>query len=117
MDEFVREYNEIRPHEALGMQTPASIYEKSDREYRPKVRSYDYDPSFKVLKVLKNGAIRWGGYNWVYISTAASRRYVGLEQLDNGIWMVWYRDVFLGYMDEKKINSREQYLRLFNQIV
>ncbi len=117
MDEFVREYNEIRPHESLEMQTPASIYEKSDREYRPRIRSYDYDPSFKVLKVLKNGAIRWGGYNWVYISTAASRRYVGLEQLDNGIWMVWYRDVFLGYMDEKKINSREQYLRLFNQIV
>ena len=117
MDEFVKEYNEVRPHEALGMETPASVYQKSDREYCSKVRAYDYDPNFKVLKVLQSGALRWGGYNWVFISRAAIGRYIGLEQCENGIWKVYYRHVFLGYMDEKQINNREQYLRLYNQIV
>jgi len=28
-----REYNEVRPHQALGMQTPAAVYRSSPREF------------------------------------------------------------------------------------
>ena len=33
LDRFRHEYNQVRPHEALGMQTPASVYEPSPRPY------------------------------------------------------------------------------------
>jgi hypothetical protein len=36
-DEFRREYNEQRPHQALGQTTPASHYEPSPREYPRRV--------------------------------------------------------------------------------
>ena len=45
------------------------------------------------------------------------RRYMGMEEIGNGIWMMYYRDVFLGYFDEKLINRKEQYLKLANKVV
>lgn len=117
LNSFVQEYNEIRPHEALGMETPASIYRSSPRQYQSKIRSYDYPGDFKVLKVMKSGALRWGSYHWVYISTAARGRYIGLEELGNGIWKVYYRNVLLGLMDEKLITHKEQYLKINKKIV
>ncbi len=39
LQEFRQEYNEVRPHEALGMQTPASVYEPSERAIQPRCGS------------------------------------------------------------------------------
>src|SRR5271165_7367704 len=36
-EHFRREYNEVRPHEALDMQTPAALYQRSAREYPRRV--------------------------------------------------------------------------------
>jgi hypothetical protein len=33
-DDFVREFNEERPHEAIGMQCPSEVYTPSERKYR-----------------------------------------------------------------------------------
>ncbi len=35
LDDFRREYNEVRPHEALAMKTPASLWIPSRRPYNP----------------------------------------------------------------------------------
>lgn len=117
MDAFVKEYNEVRPHEALQMKTPDKVHVYSKRVYSERKIDYDYPYDFKVLKVTKSGSIRWGGYHWVFISGSAKRRYVGLEEIGNGIWKVFYRTVFLGYFDEKKIYKREQHLKLSKSIV
>jgi transposase InsO family protein len=117
IDAFVKEYNEIRPHESLDMATPGSVYESSPRPYQQKVKAYCYDGSLKVLKVMKNGAIRWGGHDWVFVSEAAIGRYMGMEEIGNGIWKMYYRHVFLGYFDEKQIDSKTRNLKLTNSIV
>src|SRR5271165_4301360 len=39
---FRQEYNQVRPHEALGMQTPASVYVPSEREYPRQVAEPEY---------------------------------------------------------------------------
>ena len=46
-DRFRREYNELRPHEALGMQTPAAVYTRSPRVYPGRVREPEYDQAFR----------------------------------------------------------------------
>jgi len=117
MDGFRAEFNLIRPHEALNMATPDSVHERSTRAYSERKRPFTYDSNLKVLKVMKNGAIRWGAYNWVFVSEAAIRRYMGMEEIGNGIWMMYYRHVLLGYFDEKLINRKEQYLKLANKVV
>ena len=112
MDDFVEEYNDVRPHESLDMKTPSAIHVNSVREYVDKKVSYEYPLHYKVLKVTKNGAARWGAYNWVWISRAARGRKVGAEEKGNGIWNVYYRDVLLGYIDEKLISAKETYLHI-----
>jgi len=38
-DQFVWDYNELRPHQALNMLTPSSLYERSDRRFPTKYLS------------------------------------------------------------------------------
>ena len=112
MNDFMTEYNTIRPHESLNMKTPSSVHSKSNRTYNERKIPYEYPLHFKVNKVCKNGAARWGAYNWLWVSRAAVGRYIGAEEMGNGIWNIYYRNVLLGYMDEKLISEKETYLHI-----
>ncbi|MCD4664343.1 MAG: integrase core domain-containing protein, partial [Bacteroidales bacterium] len=103
LNRFVKEYNHIRPHEALGMETPASQHSFSCRPFHEKIPQFDYNPNMKILKVTQNGAIRWKSYYWVYLTAALKGKYVGIADLGNGIWKVFYRNVFLGFFDENEL--------------
>lgn len=46
-----RKYNEVRPHEALGMKTPAQVYIPSTRHYTDKIEKYEYSGRYQVYKV------------------------------------------------------------------
>lgn len=52
-------YNEIRPHEALGMRCPAEVYRRSEREYNDVVKKYEYGGQFHVIKVNSWGYVRF----------------------------------------------------------
>jgi len=117
LNRFVKEYNHIRPHEALGFETPASVHSFSTRPFPEKILSYDYSFNMKVLKVTQNGAIRWRSYYWVYLTAALKGRYVGIEELGNGIWKVFYRNVFLGYFNESELRNKEKSIRLETNLV
>jgi transposase InsO family protein len=112
MDNFRVEYNKIRPHESLNMKTPNHVHVKSIRQYSESKITYDYPLHFRVIKVCVNGAARWGAYNWLFVSRSAKGRFIGAEEIGNGIWNVYYRDVLLGYFDEKGIKAKETYLHI-----
>ncbi len=114
---FVREYNHVRPHEALNMETPASVHDFSAKPFPERIPEFDYDSSMKVLKVTKSGAMRWGAYNWVYLSASLQGKYVGVLEMGNGIWRVFYRDVFLGYFNQNELRTKEQSVRLETNLV
>ena len=117
LNHFVKEYNNIRPHETLGMKTPASVHNFSARPFPEKIPRFDYEPDLKVLKVTQNGAIRWKSYYWVYLTAALKGKYVGIEELGNGIWKVFYRNVFLGYFNENDLRNKEKSVRLETNLV
>jgi transposase InsO family protein len=109
---FVKEYNNVRPHEALDMKTPSIVHDFSCRPYLERIPKFDYHSKLKVLKVTRNGSIRWSSYYWVYVSAALKGKHIGIEEQGNGIWKVFYRQVFLGYFDEKNLRKKEQSTRL-----
>jgi len=117
LNHFVKEYNHVRPHEALGMETPASAHRFSTRPFPEKILDYDYNSDVKVLKVTQNGAMRWRSYYWVYLTAALKGKYVGVIDIGNGIWRVFYRSVFLGYFDEKHLRDKQKSIRLSQNIV
>ena len=113
LNKFVEEYNEVRPHDALGKKRPAAVHRKSERRYQEKVEEYVYPKEFIVRYVTKNGAIRAGRDKWIFISTALMGKNIGLEELGNHIYRLYFREFFLGYLDAemKKVYDIMEYKR------
>src|SRR5688572_6803805 len=105
---FVDEFNNERPHEALDQQTPASHYEPSTREMPSKLPPLVYPDRFEVRYVSANGGIRWNK-DWVNVSSVCIGEYVGLEEIDNGIWNVYFGPLKLGRLDERLLRIEDQY--------
>lgn len=57
LDQFRREHNHIRPHEALQMQTPASRWQPSPRPYNPNPPAWQYPQNAWTLKVDNHGTV------------------------------------------------------------
>lgn len=93
--DFQRLYNEERPHEALGNDTPAQHYMLSLRRWDGVLREPDYDDDHAVRRVRHSGEIRWQG-GTVYISEALIGEPIGLMQADDGSWSAFYGPIRLG---------------------
>jgi transposase InsO family protein len=92
---FQRIYNEERPHQALGNDTPAKHYAASPRRFDGILREPNYGADHAVRRVRRNGEIRWQG-NTIYISAALIGEPVGLLENDDGGLTVCYGPVVLG---------------------
>lgn len=88
-------YNEERPHQALGNQTPAKHYFVSPRRFDGVLREPTYSGDHAVRRVRHNGEIRWQG-NTIYISAALIGEPVGLVENTDGDWVVSYGPIVLG---------------------
>lgn len=98
---FRREYNELRPHEALGQKPPASLYQPSPRPYPAREPLIEYPGHFEVRRVSRNGGIRWSK-SWLNVSSVLAEEQVGLEEVEDGIWSLFFGTVLLGRFDERR---------------
>lgn len=113
-DDFKKEYNQVRPHEALGQQTPTSAYQKSNRPYPKKLPEIDYPSHFKVFKTYPNGVISFNHTQWI-TSSVLKDEWVGLEEVADDRWKVYFGPVPLGIIDVRLAKQRND--RLFGALV
>jgi len=99
---FREEFNHERPHEALDQETPASVYKRSNREYPERAPRVEYPEHFEKRLVSRNGGFRWAS-DRVPITQTLEGEYVGLEEVDDGRWDVYFGHVRLGQMDERTL--------------
>lgn len=111
-DAFRHEYNDVRPHRALGQRSPQEVYYRSTREYITGIEAWQYPEGMSVKYVCRNGAIRWGSGKWITVSTTLKEKYIGLEPIAQGTWRVYFRNVLLGYLDEKERRIQDDQGRL-----
>lgn len=97
-DSFVLEFNTDRPHEALGMKVPDEVYRPSLREYPNRLPEIEYPSHYRVEKLYPNGVISVDQTQW-YISHCLRNEFIGLEEVDNDIWKVYFGHVALGILD------------------
>jgi putative transposase len=97
---FQRIYNDERPHQALGNDTPAKHYAVSPRRFDGVLREPDYGADHTVRRVRHNGEIRWQGHT-IYINAALIGEPVGLSENDGGGWTVCYGPVRLGFIAQR----------------
>ena len=98
---FRIDFNEIRPHEAHGQRPPASVYEPSTRPFPKKLQAPDYPAHFETRKVSTNGGIRWHSA-WVNVSHLLGGEYIGLEEVADDVWAVYFGPVSLGWLHVRK---------------
>lgn len=108
---FQKEFNDERPHEALDMATPGSIYVPSPREMPNRLPPLEYPDRFEVRYVSYNGGIRWNK-GWVNVSITCAGEYVGLEEIDDGVWNVYFGPLKLGRLLERHMRIEDAYGRL-----
>jgi hypothetical protein len=88
LDHYRWEHNHVRPHEALSMRTPASVWNPSPRRYDPHPPPWEYPSGAKVLKVSAEGQVKIKGRKWK-INKALSGEWVQLVPLEQR-WLVFY---------------------------
>lgn len=98
LDEWVKEYNSVRPNEAIGMKTPDELYTKSDRKYLGDFDDIEYPIGFQHRKVFSSGEIL---VNSVRVSIGYSLRglTVGLRPSSDNSFDVFLADFLLGTLD------------------
>jgi putative transposase len=97
---FRRLYNDERPHEALGNRPPAALYRPSPRSYSGELPPVEYPGHFLVKRVTNAGTIRLQA-RLLFLSNALQQHPVGLEEIDDGIWSIYFCHVLLGRVDER----------------
>jgi putative transposase len=97
---FVREYNEERPHEALGDQPPASRYEPSRRSLPARLPPIEYPGHMEVRRVSTNGCVSWNNAP-LFVATALAHEYIAFEEIDEAIWTVRFGTIAIARYDER----------------
>jgi transposase InsO family protein len=92
-DEWVAEFNHVRPHEALGMRTPAQVYVPSKRRM-PTLVLTTYPSHMSVHRVNERGFIEHRGWR-VYVSLPLSGRLIAIEEFDDRCDL-WFCNLRLG---------------------
>lgn len=103
LDDFRRDYNELRSHEGIGRKTPFELYLPSNRIYTGRIEPYDYGEA-ELRKVKGSGEVKWLGETY-YLSQVLAAEPIAFVPYADGIWDIYYRFHFLGQFDarEKKI--------------
>lgn len=99
-DSWRDEFNTIRPHAALDGLTPASRYAPSPRPAQPGALEPEYPAYFELRRVSGHGSIKWRGRE-TFLSTALCGETVALDEVDEGLWSVYFCDRLLARLDER----------------
>ena len=81
-DDFRKEFNFKRPHEALKNRFPSVIYRPSKRKFPKKLNDPAYATSFEPQKVSDEGTIRHGIHR-IFLSTALRDELIALEEISD----------------------------------
>jgi putative transposase len=110
-DAFQDEYNTIRPHEALNQKTPQSLYTRSMLQYTSSIPPMTYPSHYEYRMVSFNGCIYWHS-GMVYVGAIFHREIVGLEEMEEHVWNVYFGPIWLGRFNEQRMNNANKYVIL-----
>ena len=98
-DHWQREFNHVRPHEALAMKTPAQVYRPKARRPIPKLVTHDYPKGAALRKVLTNGHFWWRGRS-LFLSRSVRGHSIALVcPLGQRLATIMFHHMALGQLD------------------
>jgi transposase InsO family protein len=97
LETWRREYNEERPHEALGQRRPAEVYTASPRRWRGAPEELEYAGMSK-RRVSKQGDLRVEAVRY-FLTTALGGWDVGLKRREDEGYDVYFAKLLLGRLE------------------
>lgn len=114
IEEWRHIYNELRPHQALGMKPPISRYERSPRAYTGHLAPLLYPISDEVRKVCQQGFLSFKGQEY-RLGKAFAGDCVGIRPTphQDGLQDVFYASFRVGQINlhERSIQSHRKMMR------
>jgi transposase InsO family protein len=107
IDYWRQDYNEVRPHEALGMRVPSDAYDRSKRRYPVKLvdsRTMAMEPDV-VYRLDKQGRLTWHRRK-ILITSALPYEYVIVDRAADS-WthfVVFFGSIRLGTFDTEHLD-------------
>ena len=98
MEHFRQEFNDVRPHEALGMRTPAEVYQPSPREFPEQEPELHYPSSMEVRRVKSQGYFRWNQQD-VFLTEVLWGEPVGLLPIDERHFTIYFGPYAIAQFD------------------
>jgi transposase InsO family protein len=99
-DRFRREYNEVRPHQALALETPASVYSNSPRPFPGRIPEPEYDSTMKVRRVFQHGQFFFNKHD-VFLSKVLYGERIGLMPVDDRYLRIYLARYPIARLDTK----------------
>ena len=98
-DQFIRIFNEERPHQAIGMHYPCELYEPSPRPYTglPELHYPFHDMTITVTQC---GRLCFGRRK-VNLSQVFAGQNVGVREVADHIWLISFMHYDLGFFDDQ----------------
>ena len=96
-DHWREEFNTLRPHESLGLRSPAEVYEPSTRPYEGLPDSLDYG-SMESRRVNQKGTICYH-CDRIFLSESLGGWNVGLAPIENNLVEVRFANLLLGHLE------------------
>jgi transposase InsO family protein len=100
LEEFRQEYNQRRPHEALGMKRPVDRYRPSPRASEEKVKPWEYPGGSEVRQLTSLGMLNEGRDRW-FVCQALRGQRVRVERFD-GKLLISYRHMYIREIDLRR---------------
>lgn len=99
-DGFRGEYNFVRPHHALAMKTPGSLYRPSERAMPERIPDPEYPGHCHVRQVRANGIVHFRDRD-LFLSEVLIGHRVAFEEVDDRVWSIYFYDLLLARLDER----------------
>lgn len=96
IDRWRKEFNQVRPHEALDQRVPAEVYQASSNRMDEQIKPDLYGPGTRTKRVSQSGHISLEGYS-CHVGDAFAGAEVSIEEIKTtGIVNIQYANVKLG---------------------
>jgi len=104
-DQFRGEFNQRRPHQALGQTPPAAHYQASPRAWPARLQDPEYGADYQARRVRGNGEIKWRG-ELIFVSESLLGELLGISELECGDWLLQFTDFNLAVIDRQTFKLR-----------
>jgi len=98
-DKWRKEFNEVRPHESLGMKVPADIYTKSKKRFCDENVELKYGRGFKIRMVNDRGFLNLNQRR-IFVGNPFSGYHVGVKEFVDKPTEVYFGNYLLGTINQ-----------------